>query len=166
MLALDPAVANDSVEGGEGPTTPMLSVTGLLLKDLQPHIDETNKFLSENLKLYVSLFNGAKTFVITGPAKSLWGLVTNLRKVRAPSGLDQSKVPFSQRKAVFSLRFLPVGVPFHSDYLKGNTEKVLNDLGEELWDAKELAIPVYNTENGKLISNKDRCVSDILHYRL
>jgi len=45
------------------------------------------------------------------------GLVTALRKVRAPSGLDQSKIPFPKRKPVFHVRFLPVGVPFHNPYL-------------------------------------------------
>ena len=51
---------------------------------------------------------------------------------------------------MFYLRFLPVGVPYHSDYLKGMTEKVMQDLGGELWDIKELAIPVYHIENGEL----------------
>jgi hypothetical protein len=35
------------------------------------------------------------------------------------SGLDQSKTPFSQRKPVFSIRFLLIGVPYHSEYLDG-----------------------------------------------
>lgn len=148
VLALDPAIVSDAVEGGEGAPSPMLSITGLLLKELEPHIKETNKYLPAKSQLYVSLLNGPKTFVVTGPAKALWGLVTNMRKIRAPSGLDQSKTPFSQRKPVFSLRFLPVGVPYHSDYLEGMTEKVMQDLGEELWRAEELAIPVYHTENG------------------
>jgi MaoC like domain len=38
--------------------------------------------------------------------------------VRARSGLDQSKTPFSQRKPVFSIRFLLVGVPYHSEYCR------------------------------------------------
>jgi fatty acid synthase subunit beta len=74
-----------------------------------------------------------------------------LRKVRAPSGLDQSKTPFSQRKPVFSVRFLVVGVPYHSAYLSGAAEKLIaEDLGgQELWKAEELKIPVFNTEDGK-----------------
>ena len=150
VLALDPHIIKDALEGGEGVPTPMLSVTGLALDVLEKHIKDTNKHLPWNSKLAVSLYNGPKAVVVTGPAKALYGLVTSLRKIRAPTGLDQSKVPFSQRKAVFSIRFLVVGVPYHSPYLDGVSEKVCAiDLeGEELWTAEDLTIPVYHTENG------------------
>lgn len=36
----------------------------------------------------MSLHNGRRTFVVNGPARSLYGLVTSLRKVRAPTGDD------------------------------------------------------------------------------
>jgi malonyl CoA-acyl carrier protein transacylase len=126
----------------------MLSVTGLPLSTLEKHITGVNKHLPKNSQLGISLHNGSRAFVVTGPPRALYGLVTALRKIRAPSGLDQSKIPFSQRKAVFNVRFLVVGVPYHSQYLDGATEKVLADLGEELWDAKELGIAVYHTETG------------------
>jgi fatty acid synthase subunit alpha len=73
-----------------------------------------------------------------------FGLVTSLRKVRAQSGLDQSKTPFSQRKPVFSIRFLLVGVPYHSEYLDRVTDTVAEE-DEELWEAKDLKILVYNS---------------------
>ena len=67
---------------------------------------------------------------------------------------DQSKTPFSQRKPVFSIRFLIIGVPYHSEYLNGVTDLVAKeDLNnEELWEARDLKIPVYNTENGNSFS--------------
>lgn len=149
VLAVEPNIVQDSVEGGEGVPSPMLSVTGLPIAALEKHLAGVNKHLPKNSQLGVSLYNGTRAFVVTGPPRALYGLVTALRKVRAPSGLDQSKVPFSQRKAVFNVRFLVVGVPYHSHYLDGATEKVMSDLGEELWDAKELGIAVYHTESGK-----------------
>ncbi|KAJ7762020.1 fatty acid synthase [Mycena maculata] len=150
VLALEPSIVDDSIQGGEGAPSPMLSVTGLKLAELEVHINKTNTHLAENSQLSVSLHNGPRAFVVTGPARSLYGLVTSLRKVRAPSGTDQSKTPFSQRKPVFSVRFLVVGVPYHSAYLAGATEKLIEeDLGgEELWKVEELAIPVFNTEDG------------------
>lgn len=150
VLAIDPALVKDSVEGGEGVPSPMLGVTGLALDVLEKHISGTNKYLPTNARMAISLYNGPRAFVVTGPARSLYGLVTSLRKIRAPSGLDQSKIPFSQRKAVFSVRFLTVGVPYHSSYLDGVTEKVFEtDLqGQELWTPADLAIPVYHTEDG------------------
>ncbi|EPS94075.1 hypothetical protein FOMPIDRAFT_93382 [Fomitopsis schrenkii] len=75
----------------------------------------------------------------------------SLSRVRAPSGLDQSKTPFSQCKLVFSARFLGVGVPYHSDYLRGMTEKIFEEdlAGEEPWkkeglgaDLRELTMSV------------------------
>ncbi len=150
VLALEPSVVQDSIEGGEGQPTPMLSVNGLLLKDLQSHISKTNKYLPDNSQIDVSLHNGPRTFIVTGPPRSLYGLATNLRKIRAANGADQSKVEFSKRKPVFSARFLVVGVPFHSQYLRDATDKVIfEDLnGEELWTSEGLQIPVYHTEDG------------------
>jgi hypothetical protein len=49
------------------------------------------------------------------------------------------------------MRFLPVNVPYHSEYLAGQTEKLVQqDLGgQELWSASDLAIAIYNTEDGE-----------------
>lgn len=152
LLALEPSIVQDAIEGGEGAPSPMLSVIGLSLKDLESHISKTNKHLPQNSQLAVSLYNGPKAFVVNGPPRALYGLVTSLRKIRAPNGLDQSKTPFSQRKPVFSIRFLVVNVPYHSVYLKDATEDTINeDLeGEELWSPEELAIPVFRTDTGRL----------------
>ena len=119
-------------------------------KSLQAHIKKVNAHLPSNSQIGISLFNTTTAFVVTGPAKALYGLVTALRKVMAPPGLDQGRIPFSKRKAVFNMRFLPVNVPYHSEYLAGQTEKLVQqDLGgEELWSASDLAIAIYNTEDG------------------
>ena len=153
VTSVDPSIVQDAVAGGEGTPSPMLSVAGLTLKELQPHVSQTNQHLPTTSQLHVSLHNGPKTFVVTGPSKALFGLVTSLRKIRAQSGLDQSKTPFSQRKPVFSIRFLLVGVPYHSDYLDGAADTVVEeDLEDgELWEAKDLKIPVYNTEDGTFL---------------
>lgn len=151
VLALEPKVVHDCIEGGEGAPTPMLAVSGLGRTALDAQIQKTNKHLTTNAQLSVALNNGPKNAVVVGPAKALYGLVTALRKIRAAAGLDQSKIPFSQRKVVFSMRFLVVNVPYHSDYLLGVTDKVFEvDLkGEELWKVEDLDIPVYHTGDGK-----------------
>lgn len=152
VLALEQDIVQDSVNGGEGQPTPMLSINGLELSVLKPHIDATNQYLPSQSQLSVSLYNGPRNFVVTGPPRSLFGLVTNLRKVRAPSGVDQSKVPHSQRKPAFGVRFLVVNAPYHSAYMADATDKLCDqDLkGEELWRRDELEIPVFNTEDGEL----------------
>jgi len=151
VVSLEPSIIADSFEGGEGVPSPMLTVVGLNLKDLERHVAATNKYLPDNSKLCISLHNSIKAFVVTGPSRALYGLVTALRKVRAPSDLDQSKVPFSKRKPAFHVRFLLVGVPFHSPYLTDAVDVLLNDdlKDEELWEVDELRIPVYHTADGK-----------------
>lgn len=168
LLALEPSIIQDCVEGGEGVPSPMLSVTGLSQKDLDVHIKKTNSHLPANSQLQISLLNGSKAFVVTGPARALYGLVAALRKVKAPTGLDQSKIPFSQRKPVFSVRFLVVNVPYHSEYLKGATEEMFEDDLEkqELWTPKDLAIPVFHTENGAFVLEFDFSDILILNYRI
>lgn len=150
VLALEPSIIQDAVEGGEGQPSPMLSINGLELSVLRPHIETTNKHLPPNSQLAISLYNGPRNFVVTGPPRALYGLVTNLRKIRAPSGQDQSKIPYSQRKPTFGVRFLVVNAPYHSSYLASATDKLCNDDlgGEGLWSPDELGIPVFNTEDG------------------
>ena len=125
VLALEPSVVQDSIDGGEDQTTPMLSVNGLL-KDLQPLISKTNKYLPDNSQTGVSLHDGPRKFTITGPPRALYGLVANLHTICAPNGSDQSKVEFAKQKPVFSMRFLVVGVPFHSQYLWDAANKVIS----------------------------------------
>ncbi|EPT04917.1 hypothetical protein FOMPIDRAFT_1045589 [Fomitopsis schrenkii] len=102
----------------------MLLVAGLALKDLEKHVASTNKHLPENSQLCMLLHNAPRVFV------------------RAQSGLDQRKIPFSQRKPVFSVGFLAVGVPYYREYLGGMTEKILRITGEELWKKEDLGMVV------------------------
>ena len=138
IFALEPSVVQDSIDGGEDQTIPMLSVNGLLLKDLQPLISKTNKYLPDNPQTGISLHDGPHKFTITGPPCALYGLIANLYTICAPNGSDQSKVEFAKQKPVFSMCFLVVGVPFHSQYLWDAVDKVISqDLnGEKLWTAK------------------------------
>lgn len=63
------------------------------------------------------------------------------------------QIPHSKRLPVFSTRFLPIGVPYHSPYLSGCTAIVRSgDLTEDaasFWQRSKLLIPVYNTETGR-----------------
>ncbi len=148
VVALDCAMVKDCVNN-EGFPSSMLSINGTDLSLLQKHIDSTNKHISDT-PLSVSLFNGPTNFVVTGLPKCLYGLILSLRKVKASASEDQSKIPFSKRKPVFSMRFLPIAVPFHSKYLQDCTEFVMQDLeNQELWTASELALPVLHTETGE-----------------
>ena len=147
--SLTPSTLQDSVENGEGTPTPMLSVRDLSQSALQKHIDTTNSHLPEDRHIAISLINSARNFVVTGPPLSLYGLNLQLRKVKAPTGLDQTRIPFTERKIRFVHRFLPITAPFHSIYLTDAYKLIQEDLEDVQLSIKELGIPVYNTSTGK-----------------
>ncbi len=151
LLSLEPHIVADAVENNEGVPSPMLAVNGLTAKAVEGHLKKVNAHLPANSQLGISLYNGSTMHIVTGPAKALYGLATALRKVMAPPGLDQSKTPYSKRKAVFNMRFLPINVPYHSSYLNGATEALVQkDLnGEDMWKVTDLPMAIYNTENGE-----------------
>ena len=147
--SLDPSKLQDSVENGEGTPTPMLSVRDLSRTALQEHINTTNHHLPEDRHIAISLINSARNFVVTGPPMSLYGLNLQLRKVKAPTGLDQTRIPFTERKVRFVNRFLPITTPFHSQYLAEAYKHIEEDLKDIKISVAELGIPVYNTSTGR-----------------
>ncbi|KAH7138995.1 acyl transferase domain-containing protein [Dendryphion nanum] len=147
--SLAPSTLQDSVDNGEGTPTPMLSVRDLSRKALQDHIDATNAHLPEDRHIGISLVNSARNFVITGPPQSLYGLNLRLRKVKAPTGLDQTRIPFTDRKVRFVNRFLPITAPFHSPYLAQATEQLQDDLKDIKISPNSLGIPMFDTNTGK-----------------
>ncbi|RUP46910.1 fatty acid synthase [Jimgerdemannia flammicorona] len=146
---LNPTILQDSLSNNEGNPTPMLAVAGLRLDQVQKHVEATNLHLSEDRQIKLTLINGPRSFVCTGPPQSLYGLNLSLRKVKAPTGLEQSRVPHSQRKIKFSSRFLPITAPFHSSYLLGVDEIIGKDVEKyELhFNTKDLTVPVYATDS-------------------
>jgi len=149
--SIAPSVLQDSIENGEGNPTPMLSIRDLPKSAVQEHIDATNQHLPADRHISISLVNSARNFVVTGPPLSLYGLNLRLRKVKAPTGLDQNRVPFTQRKVRFVNRFLPITAPFHSQYLSSAYDRILEDLSAAAIQipSKSLAIPVYGTRTGE-----------------
>ncbi|PSN67416.1 beta subunit of fatty acid synthase [Corynespora cassiicola Philippines] len=153
--SLAPSVLQDSVDNGEGTPTPMLSIRDLSRKAVQEHIDATNAHLPTERHIAISLVNSARNFVVTGPPISLYGLNLRLRKVKAPTGLDQTRIPFTDRKVRFVNRFLPITAPFHSPYLTEASKQLEEDLKDIKIPAKDLGIPMYDTSSGKDIRDDD-----------
>ncbi|CAK7910767.1 fatty acid synthase subunit beta [[Candida] anglica] len=147
---LPPTMLQDSLANGEGRPSPMLSVRDLSIEEVQEFIDQTNKHLPQEKHIDISLINGPRNLVVSGPPESLYGLNVALRNKKAPSGLEQSRIPYSERKLRFSNRFLPIFSPFHSHLLQSATELILDDLSNSdlEWDASNIKIPVYDTFDG------------------
>ncbi|MCJ1317053.1 beta subunit of fatty acid synthetase [Xylographa vitiligo] len=153
--SLAPSILQDSQENGEGTPTPMLSIRDLPLRAVQEHIDTTNHHLPEDRHIGISLVNSARNFVVTGPPISLYGLNLRLRKVKAPTGLDQTRIPYTQRKVRFVNRFLPITAPFHSPYLAEAYKHIEEDLKGIQISSRALGIAVYNTNTGKDMRGDD-----------
>ncbi|EEB08935.2 fatty acid synthase beta subunit Fas1 [Schizosaccharomyces japonicus yFS275] len=68
---LPPSVLSDSLECNEGAPSPMLTVRDLPMEVLNKHIKITNTHLPEDRKVCLSLINGPRSFVVSGPARSL-----------------------------------------------------------------------------------------------
>ncbi|KAI9876705.1 MAG: beta subunit of fatty acid synthetase, partial [Watsoniomyces obsoletus] len=147
--SLAPSLLQDSVEAGEGTPTPMLSVRDLSRKQIQEHIDATNEHLPKDRHVTISLVNSSRNFVVTGAPISLHGLNLRLRKVKAPTGLDQTRIPFTERKQRFVNRFLPITVPFHSPLLSEAFKQIQDDLSSIKMVASKLTLPVYDTNTGE-----------------
>jgi fatty acid synthase subunit beta len=147
--SIQPGVVQDSIENGEGEPTPMLSIRDLPRASVQSYVDATNEHLTENKHIAISLINSARNVVVTGPMMSLYGLNLALRKVKAATGLDQARVPHSERKIRFVNRFLPITAPFHSPYLSETARLLQEDLKDVKIPAKSLGIPMYHTETGE-----------------
>nr|QOV03397.1 SpofasB [Hypomontagnella monticulosa] len=148
---ISPAMVNDSVESGVGVPSHMLLVRGMRRQQLEAIVAASNKHLPKNERLYLSLINSARNYVIAGPPRSLRGLSLRLREICARDGLDQSRVPYSKRKPVILFQFLPVNAPFHSPYLNGAAERIsarISGSWPEVTTISSLHVPVFYTENG------------------
>jgi fatty acid synthase subunit beta len=149
VTSMTPTMLRESMDHGEGTPTPMLSIRDLSQQEVQKHIDATNQYLPASRHISISLVNSPRNLVVTGPPTSLYGLNTRLRKVKAPTGLDQTRVPYTERKIRFVNRFLPITAPFHSQYLKEATAMIDEDLKDINIDSSSLAIAVFDTNTGK-----------------
>ena len=146
--SLAPNLLQDSIDNGEGSPTPMLSIRDLPRETVQKYIDITNQHLPKERHIGISLVNSARNFVVTGPPMSLCGLNLQLRRVKAPTGLDQTRIPFTERKVRFTNRFLPITAPFHSPYLAEAITHLESDLKDIKIATSDLGIPVYDTCSG------------------
>ena len=147
--SMSPSMLQDSIDNGEGVPTPMLSIRDLPQAEVQERINKTNQYLPEDQHISISLINSPRNLVVAGPPRSLCGLNAQLRKAKAATGLDQTRIPYTERKVRFVNRFLPITAPFHSKYVAKATDLIAEDLKDIHIDVKSLGIPVYDTNTGE-----------------
>jgi len=149
VTTLPPAILADALSNNEGNPSPMLSIRDLPLSVVNKYVEKTNSHLPDDRKIAVCLVNGPRGVVVVGAPGSLHGLNLSLRKLKAPQGLEQGRVPHSERKLRFTNRFLTISCPFHSKYLESVAPTIIADLEGLKITPEELAFPVFSTDTGK-----------------
>ena len=157
---LTPEDNKDSIVSGEGPPSPMLGIRGLDRTMLQRFIDETNHHVPHTQHIYLALVNSRDNFVVSGPPKTLRSLNLRLRKIKADEKLDQSQIPYKQRKIVLLNRFLPISAPFHSPHLEKSVNQVMKALEYRSFTGSDLRTSVFSTLTGGDL--KARGVEDLI----
>ena len=137
------------IDAGEGAPSPMLSIRGLDRSFVQELLDESNRHLLDDEKLYVSLINARDNIIVAGQPKSLYSLNTRLREMKAAEGSDQSRIVFNQRKPFIRQQFLPMSSFFHCPLSDKATPFVLQKLESLSLCGEDFGIGVYHTCTGQ-----------------
>ncbi|KAH7129420.1 fatty acid synthase beta subunit [Dactylonectria estremocensis] len=147
--AVSEAMVQDSIDHGERAPSPMLSVRGLTREDLQTCIDATNRYLKHGGRyLAITMTNGPRHFVVSGPPKYLYGLNLQIRKAKQLL-VQQKKADDHGKADVVGSRFLDVSVPFHTNWLDEAIPSIQDDVKDIRLPSSAMAIPVFSTEDGR-----------------
>ncbi|EMR70105.1 putative fatty acid synthase subunit protein [Eutypa lata UCREL1] len=156
---LSPSAIHDSIQRGHGVPSHMLSVRGLELSQLDRAVAACNQHLnidSSQQHLHVALINGLGSYVVAGTPRSLCGLALRLVANGQPTGKDQSRVPFSQRKPTVACQFLPISAPFHTPHLSAPAQRAKDRFATAEYISKtgfltvdDLGVPLFHTETGR-----------------
>ena len=161
---LPPFIIADAQEHSEGSPTPMLSIRDMSLNSAQEVVEDVNQHLDPSQRIDISLINARHKIVVSGPPLSLHTLNLRLRSRKAPAGVNQARIPFSERKPHFSHRFLPITAPFHSSHLSPAVDLVNRDLQHLSISGSSLSIAVYATHDGAdlRLRGQENVVPDIV----
>lgn len=138
---------------GYGIPTPMLSVSNLPVAELERCIARVNSFMAPGDRMAVSLTNATSSFVVSGPERTLSGLIDTLKTISAKDA--QARVPFSQRKPCPGVRFLPITIPCHSAILDDVVSVIGADLSDVTIPPPSLRLPVNADASGRSLNEED-----------
>ncbi|HCU25280.1 MAG TPA: hypothetical protein DF383_09695, partial [Deltaproteobacteria bacterium] len=150
---LDPEIVRKSQAAGDGVPTAMLDLKKLSRKTVQKYVDQVNQKLPEDQRVHISLVNGPRAIVVSGPPESNHLLLQTLREAAVKPGEEkaEAKKPFSKRKIEFSASYFPVSAAFHSPYMKRVAELLREDVKRLniAFKRSDLKVPVYDTLTGR-----------------
>jgi len=148
--------------------SPMISIRGLTreelerlmqvtvrklraLLELQPGYDQRPHLVEEHTEMHIALRNRGHEFVVSGHTKALVALQEAVSRLITDPSAEQTRVPFSKRKASGMAMFLQVTAPFHCRMNQPTVPYVLQDaerLGLADLSCDHFQFPVYSTFDG------------------
>jgi fatty acid synthase subunit beta len=146
---LSSKIMKETISAGFGEPSCMLSVRGLKKASLLMELSAVDAELGSAENVELALENTSDSFVLAGPAAILRAVALRLERLSASPGLDQSRVPYDQRRKEIYLQFMPISAPFHSSYLKHVPDRVFQRMQDSRFKLGELKVPVYGTSNGQ-----------------
>jgi fatty acid synthase subunit alpha len=160
-------IATASEKAGFGQPTPMLAVRGLDLAVLTREIAKTNALLPAKQQIYLSLVNARDMFVVAGAPSSLHEFRLTLQAISAAPGVNQDRVPYSQRKFELSATYLAVSAPFHTPLLLNAIPLILADCKRLKINltAKDLLVPVFSTSSGNNLQESPDLIKDLISHQ-
>ncbi|KAI6785037.1 uncharacterized protein J7T54_008131 [Emericellopsis cladophorae] len=148
--SMSEALTQDCLDHGEGVPSPMLHIRGLDKASLETCLASMARYIrhsSHRSKLGISITNGPRNVVVSGPPRYLYGLSLQVRKATLQKGLSGA----SETARVVAAKFLHVSVPFHSDLLAEAVSTIRHDLRDLDAPAGALRVPVFSPEDGSLL---------------
>ncbi|KAJ1935269.1 hypothetical protein FBU59_005443, partial [Linderina macrospora] len=120
LQPMDPNAADDLQSQA---VSPMVAVIKLTRPQLERAIAKYNQGRESDAdKVYLSLSNCVRMHVVSGAVESLEPFVKLLVAEFDHAGIDQTRVPFSQRKPGVVIKYLSINGPYHCKLLEHAAE--------------------------------------------
>ncbi|OMH79030.1 Fatty acid synthase subunit beta, partial [Zancudomyces culisetae] len=135
-----------------GKPSNMLLVDKISIQELKLLTASLNKGLKPEKKNYVSIRNGIKSFVVSGPKNSLLLLLRKMNELYTRQNKNLKTDSSSLRRShIPSSMFLNIMAPFHSEHLRKYVEEMVRftKVYNCEFSNEELLIPVYSSFDGR-----------------
>lgn len=147
-MRIPAAAVSESIRTGQGTPSPMLSITGLERSVVCDAIDDLNKGISTERRLYLSLINDSSSFVASGCPEALLVLAERLRARSCQSACasEDAQTARPSRENGFSVQFLTNEAPYHCPHVLPALERIQEKLKRYKMRRSQLLVPILGLE--------------------
>ncbi|KAJ2562015.1 fatty acid synthase alpha subunit Lsd1 [Coemansia sp. RSA 1822] len=158
-----PLVEQPAETSNSAQASPMAAVLKLSKTQVESAVARFNKQCAQ-CPVYLSLTNSTHMHVVSGAVPSMRKFANMLATDFYTTNTDQTRVPYSQRKAHVVVKFLSISGPYHCPLLTHAHNKACEYATERGWvlDGQKLRRPVKTYEDGRDICGEP----ELAHYLL